>query len=47
MSAPVKPKPSIRAPGSSFKLAKATRKRRGSALAARFDEIVARVANKK
>ena len=31
MSAPVKPNPSIRVPGSSFGSAKATRKRRGSA----------------
>jgi hypothetical protein len=47
ISDPVKPRPSIRVPGSSFRFAKATRKGRGSALATRVDEIIAKLANKK
>src|SRR3982074_1091129 len=47
ISAPLKPRPSMEMPGSSFKLAKATRKRRTSSSAARADEATARIASRK
>src|SRR4029077_91874 len=47
ISGPLKPRPSIEVPGSSFRLAKATRKRRASAFAARSDETTARIAHRK